>query len=110
MSGITIASNALDLTDGGEGEPFLIGEESRSFSGVLRNSVRGQKRNFSFTTVPVTEATWDTVRAAVASRAQVSVTGPIISNDTITASVRVSAKAIPGLSGYFVITGSGEEV
>lgn len=110
MSAITVAGTALDCTDGGEGEPILIGDESRSFNGTMRNSVRAQKRTISFVTIPTLEATWDTLRAACALRAQVTVTGPIPSNDTLTCSIRLSAKPFAGLPGYFTITGTGEEV
>jgi hypothetical protein len=110
MSAVTIGATALECTDGGEGEPILIGDESRAYAGSQRNSVRAQKRVFGFTTVPTAEATWDTLRAAVALRAQVTCTGAILSGDTLTASVKISAKAFPGLPGYFIITGTGEEV
>ncbi len=110
MAAITIAGIALDCPDGSEGEPTLIGEVSDSFSGIERNSVRGQKRNFTFTTVPTLEATWDSLRAAIAQRAQVTVSGLILSGDTITASVVASAKPNAGDPGYFIITGSVRQV
>lgn len=107
---ITIFGTDLFLTDGGEGEPILIGEESRAFAGNQRNSVRGERRTFSGVTSPVLEATWDTVKAAVARRAQGAVSGPALSNNSYTASVRASGKAVPGLPGFFVISLAGEEV
>lgn len=110
MAGITIAGVALDLQEGGESDPISIGEQSRAYAGNLRSSVRGEKRAFSGVTSPTLEATWDSLRAAVAQGAQVTVSGAILSGDSYTASVRRSAKAIPGLSGYFYITVSGEQV
>ncbi len=110
MAGVTIAGTALDLSEGGELEPTFIGEESRAFAGNLRNAVRGNKRNFSGVTSPTLEATWDTVRAAVANRAQVTVSGTILSGDSITASVTVNAKPVPGLPDYWIITFTGAQV
>lgn len=107
---ITIAGTDLYCTDGGEGDPILIGEESRSFSGTLRNSVRGQKRTFSGVSSPTAEATWDTLRAAVDNGEQVTVSGEILSGDSITASVKVNAKAAPGLPDFFVISFAGQQV
>lgn len=108
--GITIAGTTIDLQEGGEGEPISIGEQSRAFAGNLRSSVRGEKRTFSGVSAPTLEATWDTLRAAVAQGAQIAVSGPTLSGDSITASVKMSAKAIPGLPGFMYITVSGEEV
>lgn len=110
MPGITIAGTALDCTDGGESEPTFIGEDARAFAGNLRNAVRGNKRNFSGTTSPTLEATWDTLRAAVANRAQVTVSGLLLSGDTITASLTVNAKPVPGLPDYWIITFAGAQV
>lgn len=111
MSAITIAGTALECSDGGENEAILIGEESRAFAGNQRSSVRDQKRIFTFVTAPTVEATWDTLRAAVANRAQVTVSGQILSGDSITASVRVSAKQESGATPVrYIITGTVEEV
>ncbi len=111
MPAITIAATALDLREGGEGTPILIGEESRAAAGNMRNSVTGQKRTFSGVTIPYAEATWDTLRAAVANRAQVTVSGTILSGDSITASLEISAKPEPGLANdFWVISFSGQQV
>ncbi len=110
MAGITIAGTALDCSEGSEGEPFLIGEVSRAYAGSLRNSVRSQKRQFSATTVPVPEATWDTIRVALANMTPVTVSGLILSGDSISASVKCSAKPVPGLPDYWVISLQGEQV
>ncbi len=110
MAGITIAGTALDCTDGGESDPTFIGEDARAFAGNLRNAVRGNKRNFSGTTSPTIEATWDTLRVAVANRAQVTVSGLLLSGDSITAAVTVNAKPVPGLPDYWIITFAGSQV
>ncbi len=110
MAGITIAGTALDCSEGAELDPIFIGEESRAFAGNLRNAVRSSKRAFSGVTIPLLEATWDTVRAAVANRAQVTVSGTILSGDSITASVTVNAKPVPGLPDYWIITFTGAQV
>ncbi len=111
MPAITIAGTALDLSDGGEGEPILVGEESRAYAGNMRNSVTTQKRTFSGTTIPYAEATWDTLRAAIANRAQVTVSGTVLSGDSITASLAATAKPAPGLSSdFWIITFNGQQV
>lgn len=111
MAGISIASISLSVTDGGEGEPVIIGESSRAYAGNLRNSVRATKRTFNFVSGFVSESTWDSVQAATASQAQVTCTGDILKGDSITAVVKVSAKRVPGMGdALWTITGSGEEV
>jgi hypothetical protein len=111
MAAVSIAGQSLECSDGGEGEVIIIGEESRAYAGNLRNSVRAQKRTFNFVTAPTTEAIWDTLRAAIANRAQVTVTGTLISGDTYTASVRATAKLFAASSPVlYIITGQGEEV
>lgn len=108
---ITIAGIDLACADGGEGDPILIGEESRSFSGIQRSSVRTQKRTFAVTTVPVVQATWDSIQAAIANRAQVACSGIILSAGSFTASLKGSARAYPGSSPQlWVITLAGEQV
>lgn len=108
---ITIAGTDLSCADGGEGEAILIGEESRSFSGIQRNSVRGQKRTFAVTTVPVVQATWDAIQAAINDRAQVVCSGTVLSGGSVTASVKGTAKAYPGSSPQlWVISLVGEQV
>lgn len=110
MAGITIAGIDLDLQEGGETDPIPIGDQSRAYAGNLRSSIRGEKRTFSGTSSPTAEATWDSLRAAVAQGAQVAVSGVVLSGDSYIASVRRSAKAIPGIVGFWYITVSGEEV
>ena len=111
MAALTIGATGLECSDGGEGEPIPIGAESRAFAGNLRNTVRGQKRTFNFVTAPTTEATWDTLRAAIANRTQVTCSGTLLSGDTYIASVRASAKLYAASSPVlYIITGSGEEV
>lgn len=111
MSALTIAGTALEIAEGGEDPPVFVGEVSDSFSGIERNSVRGQKRAFSFVTAPTVEATWDTLRAAVAEGAQVTCSGTLLSGDSITARVQVSAKLESGTSpARFIISGNGREV
>lgn len=111
MPGITIAGTALELNEGGEGEVIFIGEESRAYAGGLRSSIRSQKRTFTGTTVPTAEATWDTLRAAIANGAQVTASGVVLSGDTITASVKATAKPAPGLStDFWVISITGQQV
>jgi hypothetical protein len=111
MAALTVAGIALEIADGGEDAPVFLGEVSDSFSGIERNSVRGQKRVFSFITAPTVEATWDTLRAAVAEGAQVTCSGVLLSGDTITGRVQVSAKLETGTaSARFTITGTIREV
>ncbi len=111
MAALTVAGTALELSEGGEGDPIYIGEEAETSSGSLRNAVTGQKRTFSFVTVETIEATWDTLRAAIANGAQVTCSGSILSGDSITASVKASAKPTTASSPIrYIITGSGRQV
>lgn len=111
MSAITIAGTALDVTDGGEGEPIPIGNDARAFAGNLRNSVRGQRVTFNFTTSPTSTTVWASISSACANRAQVACSGTILAGASITAALRVSAKYMAGTSPTLVvITGAGEEV
>jgi hypothetical protein len=111
VAAITIAGTALEVADGGEGEPILIGEETRAYAGNLRGSVLAAKRQFQITTAPTLEATWDTLRAAVTMGTQVACSGTVLSGDSSTFSVKVSAKLESGTSpARFIITATGVEV
>jgi hypothetical protein len=107
MAALTIAGTALEIADGDEGTPVYVGSVIDAFSGTERSTVRGEKRVFSFTTAPTLEATWDTLRAAVANGAYVTCSGIMLSGDSITARVQVSAKLESGTSpARFVISGT----
>ena len=110
MSALTIAGIALEIQDGGEGEPISIGEQSRSFAGGLRGVIRDEKQIFNFTTMPTTSAVWVSLKLAIASGAHVAVSGTAIPHVAATCVVVANAKGIAGLGGYFIITGRGEEV
>lgn len=108
MASLTIAGTALDCSEGGEGQPILIGESSRAYAGSLRNSERGQKRTFSVTTIPYVEATKDTVLAAIAQGAQVTCSGTALGGDSLTMQVRGSCKL--DSTGRWVMSLAGEQV
>lgn len=111
MAAITVDGTALDCSDGGEGEPIPIGQRSRAFAGNDRNSIRGQKRQFSATTIPVVQATWDAVQSSTEHQAHITVSGTILSGGSMTAAVRANAKAVPGSSPQlWIISLQGEEV
>jgi hypothetical protein len=111
MAAISIAGTDLEVAEGRELEPILIGEDSRAYAGNLRSSVVTQKRAFTGKTAPTLEATWDTLRAAVANRAQVTCSGIMLSGDSITAAGAVSAELERGTSpARYVISFSGVQV
>jgi hypothetical protein len=113
MAAITIGGVNLDLSQFEEGEPIPVGEQSRAFAGNLRNSIRNSKRQFTFEAANTTTTVWESLKTATANRAHVTVIGlvdEVLSADTITASIKVRASAVPGLPGYVNIQGSGEEV
>jgi hypothetical protein len=111
MAAITVFGTALECTEFTENEPIQIGEETRAYAGNLRGSVITSKRSFSFVTAPTLEATWDTLRAAVTEGTQGTVSGTGLSGDSITCSVRVSAKLESGTSpARFIISGNGVQV
>lgn len=111
MAAIIIAGVTLSCSDGGEGDPLFVGSEEAAFAGNLRNSIRGQKRTFSGTTAPTLAATWDTLRAAIANRTHVTVSGEILSGDSITAAVSASIKWETGTApAYGIITFNGRQV
>lgn len=108
---ITIAGTDYWASEGGEGDEIVIGESTRAFAGNLRNSVRDVKRTFTFTTVPITETDYDTLRAAVSGKAHVTVSGTLLSGDSITAAVRITSKLESGSSPTrWIVSGQGEEV
>ncbi len=111
MAAITIVSTALECSDGGEGDTIPIGQSARAYAGNLRVAERDQKRTFNFVTAPTTEATWDTLRAAIADGAPVTCSGTLLSGDTYIAQVRCNAKLYAASSPVlYIITGRGEEV
>lgn len=93
---ITIFGVDIWAQDGGEGEPIQIGEVSDAFAGNSRNSVRGEKRNFSIVSAPTNQTTWDGLKAAIALSVSGTVSGLLMGGDSVTMRVRASAKAIPG--------------
>ena len=110
MAGITIAGTAYDVAKGGEGKPTYLGEFSDSFNGTERSSIRGQKRNFNVTMIPYSEAIYDTLRAAVAQRTPVAVTGAVMSNDSLTMAVELTAELVSGIvPNLWVISAQGVE-
>lgn len=108
MAVITVAGTALDCQSGGEGEPIAIGDNSRAYAGNERNGVRGQKRTFQVVTIPYVEATWITIRAAIALRAHITVSGTVLSGSSLTMWCR--GTAVMDSLGRWVMSLAGEEV
>lgn len=52
-----------------------IGDRARAFDGTLRSTVRGRKKAWEFTTVPMTKAAADTLETALNGTLPVAVSG-----------------------------------
>jgi hypothetical protein len=74
---------------GGESEPRLVGDESPAYAGNLRSSVLTEKRVESVTTIPVATAIKDSIKARVARRRQVYVSGELFANVATLCSFRI---------------------
>lgn len=73
MPFLTVAGVTVVVQDSSasEGPPTLIGGSARAFDGTLRSSVRASKRNWQFTTNPMTDANVATLRAAIETGTQI---------------------------------------
>jgi len=67
MPFLSIAGNTVEVLDESavEDAPTIIGDFERAADGTMRSSVRGVKRSWSFTTMPITPAAHATLRAAI---------------------------------------------
>lgn len=93
MAFLTIAGKSYIVAHGNASEdtPTFIGAITRSFSGVLRRTVRAVKRQWSFTLGPLWPHEYTLLRADVATAASVTVTGDAMSNANVTAAVILGA-------------------
>jgi hypothetical protein len=85
------ANIAVACSKAGKNAPINIGDESPSFNGALRNSVRLQKHVWTAVTIPIDTATENSIQSLIANQAQIPVTGTLLSNATPTCSVVCTA-------------------
>lgn len=104
MPFLTISGTTVDvMADPGsssEKTPRRIGTSTEAFAKNLISTVRGRKRDWEFTTVPLSQATFETLETAVANGAFVDCTGDALSGDTISCEVTITE------AGYFPTSGS----
>lgn len=88
MPALVIDSSVnLDVQSFVENEPRERGSVKPSFNNTLRSAVSDDKRNFQAVTAPFDDTTRDALRAAIANRAPVDVTGDCLDGDTVTCSI-----------------------
>lgn len=98
MAFLTLGGTDLEVQHqgAGSGDPTYIGEQTRAFDGSLRTGVRGKKRSWSFTLIPMTHTAANAVRTLVGNDAAVNLTGDVVGGATIAVTGRVgSASFIP---------------
>lgn len=83
MPFLRIGSTVVEVVHGGAREttPYRVGESVRMFSGLLRSTIRAEKREWAFRTAPMTPAAMDALRALVANGAQLTVGGDAFSRN-----------------------------
>lgn len=97
IAGITVQVAADSAS---EEAPFELGHLVESFDGSLINTLRAEKRRWSFGSIEMAEADYQTLRAAVALGTEVAVDGDAIDGGPIDAVVRLQ-------SGPYVRDGNG---
>jgi hypothetical protein len=80
MAFLTISGVTYPVVEGGasEQEPVRIGSVNRAFSGLIRSSVRSEKRVRTFKVIELTQAQYETLRTTVAMGQVVNVGGTIM--------------------------------
>jgi hypothetical protein len=102
MATLTLNTGGSSITvacqKAGKAEPILVGETSRSFSGIERTSVRAQKYQVAVVLVPVIAATAASIEALFANGAQVPCNGDVFNNTnaTVTCSAKVTSEMEQG--------------
>lgn len=102
MPWLTVSGTTVDVmadARSSEREPAMIGQIARAFNGTLLSTERSRKREWSFTTAPIAQATFETLETAVANGAFVDCTGDALSGDTISCRVTITE------AGYLPISG-----
>lgn len=97
MAFLTIAGQTIRVTTSGSNaqQPYVvIGEESRAFSGALRNTVRAEKRVWKFVSALLVEADLDTLYTNTKLGALVACNGDAIIGGPVT------CRVILGNMGY----------
>src|SRR5690348_14941713 len=92
--GLTITDGVTSLDLGVEAireeEPRRTGGEAETFNGQLRASYRAEHRRWTARIAPISKTDYQTLKALIANRVPVTVTGPVVLNDEITAMVTAS--------------------
>lgn len=87
MAFLTIAGVGypVDVAGGAtEREPEYVGEKVRAFDNTLRSTRMQPKRSWEFPLAPLSEAAYNTLRAAIANDAEVAVNGDAVDNVSTT--------------------------
>lgn len=97
MAELTLDSIDLELAQDAEGDPVLIGEQSRAYAGNLRSSIRGQKRVWSAMTGYLDTTDKEALLAAVYGETHITGSGDLLGG-SLTVSVKATAQKVAGIS------------
>lgn len=98
LAGVTVPTSVSGVQ---EGAIEQIGSESRAYAGNLRSTVRGQKRNWSVTTRPLTSTEESNIRSAIATGAFVTMSGDLIGGASLTVSATINSAPASKIKGGF---------
>lgn len=75
MAFLTVAGIDMQAISMEELDTEYIGEETRSYAGPMRTSIRGEYRGWRFTHLEMAPASYEALRAATALKAHVACSG-----------------------------------
>lgn len=102
MSMLAIAGIEFDVLQSGasEDEPFRVGTSERMFSGLLRSTVRVEKRQWSYALGPLTAARYEQLFELTKNGAQVIVSGAMMVGSPLCTVELSGADYVPAGTGF----------